>query len=439
MAQYDTQLRTYLSKYIHSNEARADINNTISQYKDLRPTLSPFVFNDGTDRELVQLEGTIPVNYKGNTYNIPISIWVLDTHPHNPPMVFVKPTNTMQIKPGRYVDANGKVDMPYIRDWKHPSADLLSLVQVLAFTFGEECPVFSRTSGQRQPQLAYPGQTPYPVNPSMPYPSAGSGGPGGYPAGGYPPYPGSYPSYPPYPQPSQNNGYPQPFPYPGANNPPYPAQTQGPPNYPPASGSYPPVQSSSNPPYPMSNSGSGEIRYPAGISTGGTVTEADLRASLMSAVEDKIKWRLRETFAQAQAEMDVLRKTQKDLSTGKIKLETIITELEKEQDDLEKNIAILQSKDKEVKDAIQKMESSQDMNIDDAVVTTTPLYRQLVDAFAEEQAIEDAIYYLGEALRKNVIELESFLKRVRELSRKQFMLRATIQKCREKAGLAPLA
>ena len=35
---------------------------------------------------------------------------------------------------------------------------------------------------------------------------------------------------------------------------------------------------------------------------------------------------------------------------------------------------------------------------------------RLLDAFAEEQAIEDAIYYLGEALRKNVIELEVFLK-----------------------------
>lgn len=55
----------------------------------------------------------------GNTYNIPISIWVLDTHPFNPPMVFVKPTSTMQIKPGRYVDANGKVDMPFVRDWRH--------------------------------------------------------------------------------------------------------------------------------------------------------------------------------------------------------------------------------------------------------------------------------------------------------------------------------
>jgi len=37
-------------------------------------------------------------------------------------------------------------------------------------------------------------------------------------------------------------------------------------------------------------------------------------------------------------------------------------------------------------------------------------YFRLFKAFAEEQAIEDAIYYLGEALRKNVIELEVFLK-----------------------------
>ncbi|CAL1543791.1 unnamed protein product [Lymnaea stagnalis] len=174
------------------------------------------------------------------------------------------------------------------------------------------------------------------------------------------------------------------------------------------------------------------------LSPGGTVTEADLRASMLSAVEDKMKRRLRETFAQAQAEMDVLTKTQKDLTAGKQKLEIIIAELEKERDEIEKNITLLKDKDKEVKDAIQKMESNESLSVDEAVVTTTPLYRQLVDAFAEEQAIEDAIYYLGEALRKNVIELESFLKRVRELSRKQFMLRATIQKCREKAGLPPL-
>lgn len=58
-----------------------------------------------------------------------------------------------------------------------------------------------------------------------------------------------------------------------------------------------------------------------------------------------------------------------------------------------------------------------------------------MNAYAEEAAIEDVIYYLGEALRTNVIDLEVFLKHVRQLSRKQFMLRAIMQKCRQKAGL----
>lgn len=61
---------------------------------------------------------------------------------------------------------------------------------------------------------------------------------------------------------------------------------------------------------------------------------------------------------------------------------------------------------------------------------------RLLNAYCEEAAIEDAIYYLGEALRKNVIDLESFLKYVRQLARKQFTLRALMQKCRHKAGLA---
>lgn len=152
-----------------------------------------------------------------------------------------------------------------------------------------------------------------------------------------------------------------------------------------------------------------------------------------------MKRRLREFFAQAQAEMDVLKKTQTDLTSGKEKLEHMLRDLEQEKTSIESNMILLTTKDQEVKEALQKMEQGEKVDIDEAVVTTAPLYRQLIDAFAEEQAIEDAIYYLGEALRKNVIELEVFLKRVRELSRKQFMQRALIQKCREKAGLPPLA
>lgn len=61
---------------------------------------------------------------------------------------------------------------------------------------------------------------------------------------------------------------------------------------------------------------------------------------------------------------------------------------------------------------------------------------RLLNAYAEEAAIEDSIYYIGEALRNGVLDLEVFLKHVRQLSRRQFMLRALMQKCRQKAGLA---
>lgn len=60
----------------------------------------------------------------------------------------------------------------------------------------------------------------------------------------------------------------------------------------------------------------------------------------------------------------------------------------------------------------------------------------MLNAFVEEAAIEDAVYYLAEGLRGGIIDLEAFLKQVRQLSRRQFMLRALMQRCRQKAGLA---
>ena len=67
-------------------------------------------------------------------------------------------------------------------------------------------------------------------------------------------------------------------------------------------------------------------------------------------------------------------------------------------------------------------------------LTTGKIYR-LLNTYADEAATEDAIYYLGEGLRRGVIELDVFLKNVRSLSRKQFMQRALMERCRHQAGL----
>ena len=59
--------------------------------------------------------------YPGQYYNIPIKLWLLDTHPLNAPMVFVTPTSEMRIKVSRHVDHTGKVYLPYLHDWNHVS------------------------------------------------------------------------------------------------------------------------------------------------------------------------------------------------------------------------------------------------------------------------------------------------------------------------------
>lgn len=407
MTSHEAYLRNTLLKYKYPDQAKREIINALHTFTDLRPLLQTYVFNDGNTKELLCLEGTIPVNYKGKTYNIPIKLWLMDTHPYNPPLVYVNPTATMQIKPGRHVDTTGRIYLPYLHEWKHPQSDLQGLIQVLVCIFGEEPPVFAKpqnpmppfpasypSSGGSMPTPAYPGA----ANPSPAYRPPAPG------------YPATQLPYPPYQPPHQP-----------ASQPPYPGS-----GYPQGYSPYPQATT-------MYNQQSASPAMAAGSNM--TIREEDIRASILSAVEDKMRRRLREVFQQAQAEMDALKKTQEDLQKGRQKLDDMLERLDKEQSDVEENIRQLQLKEHELRDVLAKIENSDDVNIDEVIQPTAPLYKQLLNAFAEEQATEDAIYYMGEALRKGVIELDVFLKQVRELSRKQFMCRMIIRKCRQTAGL----
>uniref|UniRef100_A0A3P8NAX0 Tumor susceptibility 101a n=1 Tax=Astatotilapia calliptera TaxID=8154 RepID=A0A3P8NAX0_ASTCA len=328
-----------------------EITNVISQYKDLKPVMDAYVFNDGSTRDLMSLTGTVPVSYRGNVYNIPVCLWLLDTYPYNPPICFVKPTSAMMIKTGKHIDANGKIYLPYLHEWKHPQSDLYGLIQVMIVVFGEEPPVFSRPTTQA-PYQAF--------------------------------------------------------------------QAAGPPNF---------VVVSFFP------SGS-PVHCP---NRDGTIGEDTIRASLISAVSDKLRWRMKEEMDRAQAELDALKRTEEDLKKGHQKLEEMISRLDQEVTEVDRNIDLLKRKDEELSEALEKMENQSENNdIDDVIVPTAPLYKQILNLYAEENAIEDTIFYLGEALRRGVIDLEVFLKHVRLLSRKQFQLRALMQKARKTAGLSDL-
>uniref|UniRef100_A0A3Q1GUL1 Tumor susceptibility 101a n=1 Tax=Acanthochromis polyacanthus TaxID=80966 RepID=A0A3Q1GUL1_9TELE len=377
-------LKKMLKQYKYRDLTVREITNVISQYKDLKPVMDAYVFNDGSTRDLMSLTGTVPVSYRGNVYNIPVCLWLLDTYPYNPPICFVKPTSAMMIKTGKHIDANGKIYLPYLHEWKHPQSDLYGLIQVMIVVFGEEPPVFSRPTTQAPYQAFQAAGPPNPENIKHCL------------VGYVTPFRG-YPGYQ----------------YPGGNS--YPA-TAGPAHY--------PTQT------PVST---------VGPSRDGTIGEDTIRASLISAVSDKLRWRMKEEMDRAQAELDALKRTEEDLKKGHQKLEEMVSRLDQEVTEVDRNIELLKKKDEELSEALEKMENQSENNdIDDVIVPTAPLYKQILNLYAEENAIEDTIFYLGEALRRGVIDLEVFLKHVRLLSRKQFQLRALMQKARKTAGLSDL-
>ncbi|XP_047513044.1 tumor susceptibility gene 101 protein [Pieris napi] len=412
MSNEENALKGFLTKYKYRDFTSKEVTSLIQVYRGLTYRLEAFVFNNGARKDLLNLEGTIPVNYKGAYYNIPVCIWLMDTHPQNAPLCFVKPTPDMSIKVSKFVDSNGKVYLPYLHEWKPNGSTLQNLVQCMITAFGELPPVYSKPRNEVR--------APYPAGPFMPQPA-------GYPYGQLP----GPPKQPQYPTPVQLPGppnqppYPTPSPYPATSNLPYP--NFGTP--------YPGPANMNGTPYPP-NFAPATSYGPSPDVAGGTITEEHIKASLLSAVEDKLRRRLNEQSQQSQAELETLRRTQQELREGKTRLEDILGRLQRERTDLDKNVATLQEKEKELQSAVERLGGQEGIDVDEAVVTTAPLYSQLLNAFAEEATLEDAIYYMGEALRKEVIDLDTFLKQVRTLARRQFTLRALMHKCRQKAQLA---
>ena len=59
--------------------------------------------------------------YTGNTYNIPICIYLRKDYPYYPPYCFVVPTTGMSLVQSRYLDGKGMIYLPYLNEWKKVS------------------------------------------------------------------------------------------------------------------------------------------------------------------------------------------------------------------------------------------------------------------------------------------------------------------------------
>ena len=116
------------------------------------------VENDGRQCQKLVLRGTVPINYNGSSYNIPVDIWIPPEYPATPPEAYVMPTAGMAIKPRhQHVGSDGKCYFPYLHSWNH-SCNLLNLVQTVQVCFGADPPVYAKPQPQPAQQYQQPTQ-----------------------------------------------------------------------------------------------------------------------------------------------------------------------------------------------------------------------------------------------------------------------------------------
>uniref|UniRef100_A0A183CEZ2 UEV domain-containing protein n=1 Tax=Globodera pallida TaxID=36090 RepID=A0A183CEZ2_GLOPA len=359
-------------------EARTkdDLLTALNNFIDLQPDVVNFVFPDGMPKYCLSFSGTIPILYKGAVYNIPVAIYFLENHPNVGPYCYVKPTPCMRIRPSKVVDNSGRIYLPYLTEWRYPDHDTTSLLQVITLEFQDKCPVYSVSGNSKN--AAHP--------PNSSNPSSGSGSNLPYPTSGLP-YPTVDPPSHVMPQPSYTA-----MPQPGGYQPPYP-------------NSYPsdPVS------YSTSVSPQPESVYPYGT---GTIQPTHIRASLLSAVEDRIRQRLRDKIGTPFAELQSIDVNHQELSTGKQILRNMLDSITRDQQELERILEIYT----ELEGALKVVNSSgtaangTSFNVEDAIDAQTIVHRQIFKVHVQDCAIDDTIYHLGTALHRGAVNLQMYLK-----------------------------
>lgn len=108
----------------------------------------------------------------------------------------------------------------------------------------------------------------------------------------------------------------------------------------------------------------------------GTISEEHLKASLISAIEDKIRRQVNERRNQYEAEINTLRRTRDELMEGRSKITEIMARLDSEESDLKRHLSMLRTKDQELEKQLEALNKIDKIDVDEAVTTTAPLYKQ---------------------------------------------------------------
>ncbi len=104
-----------------------------------------YYHTDGARERLLCAKGTVPIEYGGGRYNIPVTAYAPSDFPNAAPTWYVTPTREMIVKANHAcVEADGEVVLERLMTWNARSSSMREVGERMAEAFSVEPPVFSK-------------------------------------------------------------------------------------------------------------------------------------------------------------------------------------------------------------------------------------------------------------------------------------------------------
>lgn len=311
---------------------------------------------------MVKLTGTIPIYYNQAKYNIPLIIWIPETYPKSPPIVYLTPTKGMVIKDDHHsVDKNGLVETIYIRSWNPQHCELLGMVHDMTQGFSKNPPLFAQSTSRPSMNRSYPMRT--------------------------------------SPPPRE------------------PVQSQRTHEYTQGMGLFPQNQT-----YPQRTA---ELSLPSPPSTSPPPNDASMeyikrryRESLIRVLSERVRQSVYELIRNGRPEPGKAKEIHATLCRRRQELAQRIHTLQAEREGYEHDVQVMAAAIDEINAwmsnlGLSSLQSGESLRPEDVIVPQDPLAEQLLAAQAEDLAAEDCLNALDKLFEKEKLDLETYLKQVR--------------------------
>ncbi|KAH7437842.1 hypothetical protein KP509_05G091900 [Ceratopteris richardii] len=408
-------------------------------FPTLSVRLAEFYDFDGSNLQLLQADGTIPIGYGGSFFNVPVTIWLLLAYPMSAPRVFLSPTADMEVRrEHKHVDYGTLTvcNFPYIDDWKFPESNVSDLVLALSNAFGNDPPVFSRSSSREDRRIIqsmgessrnsplnnvsrprYQGSsstsssspssstsssssssTSSSSSPSSSSSSStassSSSSPSSLSSSSSPSSSSSSPPPPPPPIPSLHGHIPYSLPTPS------------------------PDQTPSIPLSRQSPSGNDESTNTCDV----------FRENAIRALSERTELDIENQRRILDAETNKFADSESLLQSRELLLIRALDQQREERDAVEQQLQYIRANTDVVEAWLKNQIDFEDVSIDDIFTASDELSKQLLESSAADLALDDVLYTLDKAVQHGCMPLDEYLRRVRLAAREQFLHRAMSSK-----------